>query len=117
MNRAVFHWGSRGSSKVSLGLTIPYHSMPCRWLTPVQLNSHPGVGHLQSECTVLFQRPPGPPMKYGPVHEFEIGLKNKKPKNVWIHLTTRRSRKTEEKIMKTHGRMGESHGQADHNNE
>jgi hypothetical protein len=58
-------WGSRGSSKVSLGPAIPYHSIPCGQPTPSWPNGRLGVGHLQEECTILLQGPPEPPLKYG----------------------------------------------------
>jgi hypothetical protein len=50
--RAVFHWGSRGSSKVSLGFTI--HSMPCGQPTPGRPNGCFGVGCPQGKCAISF---------------------------------------------------------------
>jgi hypothetical protein len=49
VSRAVFHRISRGSSKVSLGFAIPYHSMPCRRSTPSWPTDRPEVGRPQGK--------------------------------------------------------------------
>jgi hypothetical protein len=65
--RAVFHGGSKGSSKLLLGPAILYHSLPFGWPVTGQHNGLPGADRPQGACTDLSQSAPGHPMKYGHV--------------------------------------------------
>lgn len=56
--RAVFHGWSMGSSKVSLGPIMPYHSIPYGQPTPVQPKRYPGVGYHKVNVIIYSKDPP-----------------------------------------------------------
>jgi hypothetical protein len=111
--------GSKGSSKVSLRLAILYHSTPCRLPTPGWSNSCLRVGRPQDEYTIIFQEPPGPPIKYGPDSSLSCVTATHPRHSVagasdskWDHS---RCRVVNDVFLSaTQTTIGESHGQADH---
>jgi hypothetical protein len=59
--QARISWGVEGSSYLSLGPTISYHSMPYVRPTPCQPHGHQGVGRPQGEFRIFVFGPPPTP--------------------------------------------------------